>query len=547
MKKKNTEIFILEAKSVHGDRYDYSLVEYVNNSTKVKIVCPIHGVFEQTPVKHFLQKQGCPKCGQISTHDKQRKTLDDFISEARLVHGDKYDYSLAEYKRNRKNIKIICPIHGVFEQTPSNHLKGKGCKYCGGTAKMDRNDFILKAKLVHGEKYDYSLVEYENGRIPVKIICPIHGVFEQYTSNHLSKKQGCYDCLGKVHDIETFIEKSKQIHSDFYDYSLVNYTNNHKSVEIICPIHGKFEQAPSAHTIGQKCPKCANNSKSKYEEEIDNFIKSLGFETTRNNKKILNGLEIDIFIPSKNIAIEFNGLYWHSEIYLENNYHLKKTELCENNNIRLLHIFEDEWVEKSDIVKSRIKNILGISDKKIHARKCAIKIIDNKLAKDFSIKNHIQGHVNAKINIGLFYNDELVSIMTFGSLRKLTGNKNIDNKYELLRFCNKLDTIVIGGANKLLSYFVKNYSPIEIISYADRRWSQGNLYEKLGFTKTHTSKPNYFYVIKKNRFNRFNYRKDVLVSQGFDKNKSEHQIMLERGIHRIYDCGNICFKLNLNR
>ena len=137
----------------------------------------------------------------------------------------------------------------------------------------------------------------------------------------------------------------------------------------------------------------------------------------------------------------------------------------------------------------------------------------------------------------MYYNDELVSLMTFGNLRKNLNQKNEENVYELLRFCNKLDTNVVGGADKQLKYFIKTYNPNQIISYADRRWSQGNLYEKLNFKFIHNTKPNYFYVIKNKRENRFNHRKDILVKQGYDKNKSEHEIMKERGIYRIYDCG----------
>ena len=161
-----------------------------------------------------------------------------------------------------------------------------------------------------------------------------------------------------------------------------------------------------------------------------------------------------------------------------------------------------------------------------------------RLCKKFLDKNHIQGGVNSKIKLGLYYNDELVSLMTFGFLRKSMGTTSVDGSYELLRFCNKLDTSVIGAADKLLKHFVKTYKPKEIISYADKRWSQGDLYEKLGFNFTHDSKPNYWYIIGTNREYRYKYRKDVLVKEGYDSSKTEHHIMKSRGIYRIYDCGN---------
>ena len=191
MRKKTLEQFIEEANNIHNNKYDYSLVKYINSSTNVKIICPIHGEFEQKPIKHINAKQGCKKCSAIKVHDKQRNTLDDFIKRSKEKHGDKYDYSNTNYVSIGKKVKIICSIHGEFEQTPHNHMSGKGCKYCGGTTKMDTKLFIIKAKEIHGDKYDYSKVDYELSRKPIKIICPKHGEFEQTPNNHLSKGQGC--------------------------------------------------------------------------------------------------------------------------------------------------------------------------------------------------------------------------------------------------------------------------------------------------------------------------------------------------------------------
>jgi hypothetical protein len=256
------------------------------------------------------------------------------------------------------------------------------------------------------------------------------------------------------------------------------------------------------------------------------FITSLGLTFDLNTRKIISPLELDVFIPSHNIAIEFDGLYWHSELHKPSNYHLNKTELCEKQGIQLIHIFEDEWRDKRDIIKSRLKNILGLTNNKIFGRKTQIKEVNSIDAKEFLNKNHIQGNVNSSIKIGLYLNNELVSLMTFGKGRIALGGDS--NQYELLRFCNKLDTSVIGGADKLLKYFIKTYKPKDIISYADRRWSQGDLYEKLGFDNTHNSSPNYWYIINNKRKYRFGFRKSILVKQGCDINKTEHQIMLDK-------------------
>lgn len=186
---------------------------------------------------------------------------------------------------------------------------------------------------------------------------------------------------------------------------------------------------------------------------------------------------------------------------------------------------------------------MKFSSEKIYARKCIVKdITDNSIVKKFLNENHIQGFVGSKVKIGLFYNDTLVSLMTFGKKRKIMNSKsNSDDEFELLRFCNKKNHLIIGGASKLFKYFINNYLFSEIITYADLRYSNGNLYKKLNMDFIHQSPPNYFYVVSKQRKNRFNFRKDILIKEGFESSKSEHEIMLDRKIPRIYDCGALKF------
>lgn len=241
--------FIDKCKIVHGDKYDYSLVEYMNVRTKVKIVCPIHGIFEQTPASH-LSEQCCPKC--ISKY----VDTNIFIKKAKKIHGNKYDYSLVEYIDSKTNIKIIClKGHGIFEQTPNSHLNGYGCKYCNKNM-LTTELFIEKANKIHGE-YDYSLVKYKNITTKIKIICPIHGVFEQTPTSHLSGSK-CPICSNAS---TKFIKKSTEKYNGKYNYSLVNYINNRTKVKIICPTHGIFEQKPNNH-LYNGCPKCAGMNKS---------------------------------------------------------------------------------------------------------------------------------------------------------------------------------------------------------------------------------------------------------------------------------------------
>jgi hypothetical protein len=283
---------------------------------------------------------------------------------------------------------------------------------------------------------------------------------------------------------------------------------------------------------------------SKPQKEIQSFIENeLMINVLVNNKKTLNGVEIDLYDPIRKIGIEYNGLYWHCErMGKVKDYHQLKTILANSEGVRLIHIFEDEWLHKKDIVKSRLRHIFGKDNNRIYGRKCEIKEITKDEKKDYLIKTHIQGNDNSTIRFGLFNNTNLVGVMTFAKPRKALGNNNHDdNVYELVRFASDN---VIGGADKLLKHFIKTYKPKQIISYADRRWSQGELYEKLGFNLVSTTKPNYWYT-KDHRIreHRYNYRKDVLVSKGYDSTKTEFEIMADLGYDKIWDCGSFKFEM----
>ena len=203
----------------------------------------------------------------------------------------------------------------------------------------------------------------------------------------------------------------------------------------------------------------------------------------------------------------------------------------------MIHIWEDDWEYKQDIVKSMVLNKLGKSEK-IFARKCQIRVVENKIVREFLDQNHIQGFVGSKVKLGLYYNEELVSLMTFGNLRKSLGQKSKDGSYELLRFCNKLNTNVVGGASKLLNNFIREYDAKRIVSYADKDWSVGNLYEVLGFTNVGGNGPDYKYIVKGCRVHKSRYKKSKL-----NTNLTESQEMTKREIYKIYDCGKIKFEI----
>ena len=272
--------------------------------------------------------------------------------------------------------------------------------------------------------------------------------------------------------------------------------------------------------------------------DLLNFIKENYSGEILENKKILDPYEIDIFLPELNLGIEFNGIYWHSDAYKSNDYHQKKWQKSIENNINLVTIWEDDWIIKKDICKSFLLNKLNKIKNRIFARKCIIKEVSYNDTKIFLDNNHLQGNSISSIRLGLYYDNELVSLMTFGKLRLPLSGKNTPNTYELIRFVNKINTCVIGGASKLVTYFIKNNIPEYIISYSDNHISSGNLYEKLGFKFAHISNPGYWYVINDIRENRFNWRKSVLVEMGYDKEKTEFEIMSELGYNKIFNSGN---------
>lgn len=545
-------------KNIHNNKYDYSKSEFINTSTKIIIICPIHDEYKQTPKDH-LTGRGCPECGRESSIKQRTKTNNQFICEAKKIHGNNYIYDEVKYVNSDSKVKIICLEHGAFEQTPTHHLSGQGCPVCRYIKSAEKNKytnkiFITKATNIHGDKYDYSKIKYINDREKVCIVCPIHGDFWQTPNNHTNKylKSGCPKCgrdsteNSRRDDIKSFIEKSIETHGNTYIYDKVNYLSSNDKVEIICKKHGYFWQKPSNHIFGQGCKKCFKD-KSNIEKDFLCFIKSIyDGDIIENDRTILKGKELDVYIPEKNIAFEVNGLMWHSEKFNEDKkYHLKKTELCNQEGIKLIHIFEDEWYDKNDIIKSMVRNTLKLNENKIYARKCQIREINRSETVTFLNNNHIQGYVDSKIKIGLFYDNNLVSVMTFGSERLNLGRKSKLGSYEMLRYCSIKNTNIIGGASKLLSYFIKKYNPNEIISYANRRFGDGDLYVKLKFDFIKNTDVNYSYVINKKRENRFKHRKDILVKNGYDKNKTEHEIMLSRGIYRIYDCGTKLFKMKL--
>jgi len=290
---------------------------------------------------------------------------------------------------------------------------------------------------------------------------------------------------------------------------------------------------------------CCNKQRSTAEVDIYDWlsIQIPNSEVINSDRQIIGPKELDIYIPEKNLAIEFNGLYWHSELFggkESRTNHLRKTELCEEQGIQLIHIFENEWMNKQEIVKSVLLSKLGVSKERIFARKCEIKAVSHNDAEIFLIQNHLQGSCISKYRLGLYHQNELVSLLTIGHSR---FNKKYD--FEIHRYCNKLNVTVLGGFAKLLKAFrIKNIG--SIITYADRRYSNGQLYKNNNFKQLKSSSSNYWYW--KNTdilYHRVNFQKHKLKDklEIFDPNLTEWENMLTNKYDRIWDCGNLVFEI----
>ena len=348
--KKNITQFIEQATEIHGGKYDYSKVEYVNAHTKVCIICPEHGEFWQTPHKHINAKRGCPSCGQISSASKRQMTKEVFIQKAKSVHGDKYDYSKVEYNGRKNEVCIICPIHGEFWQTPSNHLNGNGCIKCNGGIQYTLDEFISKAKLIHGDKYDYSKVEYVNCFAKVCIICPIHGEFWQSPSKHLYG-QGCKKCgqliiaeQRKLTNTE-FLERAREKCGGLFLF-LSEYSSMYNPVLLECTKCGhQFYKVPNKILFGSStCPKC---TASVLESQLIDLFNSKEIKYNHQQRfEWLGKQSLDFYLPDYNVAIECQGCQHFQPVdYFGGDKEFqatierdqRKKKLCLENGVKLLY------------------------------------------------------------------------------------------------------------------------------------------------------------------------------------------------------------------
>lgn len=319
----NTEYFVSKASEVHNNKYNYSMVDYRGWNKKVKIICPIHGEFNQSPSEH-LKGHGCVKCA--NSHEDRKLNVFDFFERAKILHQNKYNYVHFVFRDYKTKGMIECPKHGFFWQSPADHLSGRGCMKCKDDKTRQRflsntDDFIYKARKVHGDFYDYSLIDYKSTKEKVRVICPIHGEFLQTPNAHLHK-YGCPKCGAdktiKAHigTTERFIEKAKEIHGNKYDYSKVEYQRNCIKVCIICPKHGEFFQTPNSHLLGNGCHKC---KQTKGEVKIEKFLLDKNIQYQAEFVILSPGyhrrlFKVDFWLPKLYTIIEYNGIQHYEPI-----------------------------------------------------------------------------------------------------------------------------------------------------------------------------------------------------------------------------------------
>ena len=504
---------------------------YKNNKQRLDYMCQAEHKLRISLSEWNRRKvKICPVC------NKYNRLSIDFIRSEMYKEG--YILLSSNYKNNKQKLEYLCPKGHRYRISWDMFRSGQRCPYCNGRSPITIDDV---RKSFESEGYKLLTTKYINNKQKLEFICPSgHRYNITWSSWSGKKKHRCLICSGNYKNDTSFVEKT--LKND--GYVLVSrYIRARSKMHLVCPNgHDYYVSWDNWSSKGRRCPKCNNVGTSKQEQDFAVFIKSIIGDIIERDRQLIKPKELDIVIPSKKIAIEYCGLYWHSELAgKDRKYHLNKLEACEKKGYRLITIFEDEWLFKKEIVKGRLRNILSTNDSiSVHARKCNIEKISVDKARSFCNTNHLQGYGNSSIKLGAFHNGELVSVMTFSKPSIAKGCKFKKNDlFELNRFCSKVGYNIVGGASKLLKYFERNYKCDKLFSYADRRWSDGNLYEKLGFNFISNTQPNYWYIKDQKRIHRFSLRK----KKDEPKDRTEWQIRQSQGWDRIWDCGNLKYEV----
>lgn len=484
----------------------------------------------------------------------KQRLPENYLARAQVTHRNRYSYDISTFRRLKDPVVITCPAHGTFSQQLGNHLSGAGCPQCAG-----RNvDWVERFRSVHRNLYDYSRVVYAGYQDNVEIICGVHGSFFQTPDNHYRGRQGCPSCKGarirasKQLPIEEFIRRATAVHDGRYIYNSAQFINVLTGVvSIVCPIHGEFQQSPVNHLAGKVgCVKC-NHMKSKGEAAVTSYLAMFTPVISR-DRKLIAPKELDIYLPEKKLAIEYCGMYWHSfgdatsELKGKHG-HFNKHEACKEQNVRLITVFESEWIERSMAIRRLLRNAVGKAKGKLMARKCHLGKPTTQEATAFYERYHPQGGAGSGDHYGLYWRGKLVACMrfSFGSNDRGTGAKN--RVWTLARYATRVN--VVGGASRLFKAFVDEHKPLQVKSFSDNRYFDGGMYSALGFNLNKETAPDYQVWSKKigmrpkSHYQRGDLQKrldehgiDEVFDAGTDT-RTEAEMTYRMGARRIYDCG----------
>lgn len=526
---------------VHDSKYTYLSRTKVGNKYLIEAVCSTHGKFHQLDQVH-ARGGGCPAC-----HPKANKTQEVILEACKLRHGGKYRYNWnPEYRTQKDQLFVICPTHGEFKQVANLHLKGANCPECVSTAMLSEKDLVDRCLAKHNGKFSYKGFDgvWQGAQTLLKWFCPTHGEFTQVGAARLVGK-GCVKChYGSGHNRTTFTDwwaEVQSVHAGKYTYPDIGKVEldwlgvDRTYVSPVCSKHGEFRVRALVHAEGTGCHKCGQGVTRKWHNDIADYIRGLGFTVEEDRKIPGSNFETDIYVVEKNLAIELHGIHWHSSQYRPNDYHISKRKLVEAAGSSLLEIFSDEWDLGRSKVLNLIKSRLGIVEDSVYARNTTIGLVSSSQARQFYIAYHLQGFAAGHAHLGLYLGEDLVACMTFVSG---DGGRNTGKDTVLLsRFATAKR--VAGGASKLLAAYVEQHKPKTIVSFSDNRYSEGNLYKALGFTKVSVLPPDYRYVVGKRREHKSNYQRKHLPKKlkTFEPELSEKANCEANGIYAIYDCG----------
>ena len=530
-------ITFCQNKKIQSDIFSQKLYHYVLNIDKVPICLKCEINYQRYSGFNIGYNQFCSK-GCASSFSFKRgyeKRIENTINKYGVSHTTQLDEVREKMKstnKKRYGVEHASQSTSIFEK-----IKETNRKRYGVDLPLQNKDILEKSIKNSSESYQ-SNIEKIQSKIKENSI----------------KKWGCEWPIQSM-EVKNKIKKSidasisNKIFDTYKDHEEIKFLKYEDGSSKFLCLNCNKEFSITSHLLYQRhikhdiqiCTNCnkLNNRTSNGHIEISDFLKENEINFKMNVRNIISPSEIDIYLPDQNIGIEFNGVYWHSEIIKDKKYHLNKRILCRDKNIDLIQIWEDDWKLKKDIIKSILLSRIGKNSIIKMGRKLKIdRIFNEKLVKDFLNVNHLQGWSLSGIKYGLFENEDLISIMTFSKSRKNVNNKG----WELVRFCNRLNHSVLGSFNKLINRFIKDFNPESIISYSDNDIFNGDSYKRIGMEKVNESL-NYWWCDGKVRHNRWKFRKDQLISQGEDSSISGTQIMINKGYFRCWGSGTTTWKL----